>query len=81
MEVIILKSALDDIGSLESNVRDRIFKTIEKLSKGEIKPKNLSGNDKGYKIKAGKYRIIWKYKKEKIVITRVGARKEVYRNL
>ena len=81
MSVIVLKSALKDIAKLDNKMRDRIFNAIKRLARGEIKPNKLKGDDKGYKIPVGKYRILWKYKKEDITISRVKLRKEVYRNL
>ncbi|HPZ07493.1 MAG TPA: type II toxin-antitoxin system RelE/ParE family toxin [Candidatus Eremiobacteraeota bacterium] len=81
MPVIISKSAQKDIVKLDEKIRNRIFKAIDKLEQGIIKPDRLQGCDKGYKVKVGKYRILWKYKDGNIEIAKVKLRKIVYRNL
>jgi mRNA interferase RelE/StbE len=82
MSVVILKSALKDIAKLDEKMRERVLKAMERLKKGNIKQGKLQGYDKSYKIKVGKYRVVFEIDpKGNIVITRVKLRKIVYRNL
>lgn len=82
MPVIITEPAFNDIAKLDNKTRKRIYKAIEKLWKGGIRPNKLKGADKGYKVKVGKYRIIWKYDdKGNIRIDKVKLRNVAYRNL
>jgi mRNA-degrading endonuclease RelE of RelBE toxin-antitoxin system len=80
--VIITDLAFDDIEKLDKDTRKRVYKAIESLSKGITRPNKLKGKGNGYKVKVGKYRIVWKYNKEgKIRIDKVKLRKNVYRKL
>jgi mRNA-degrading endonuclease RelE of RelBE toxin-antitoxin system len=80
--VIITEPAFDDIAKLDNTTRKRVYKAIEKLSKGISRPDKLKGEGKGYKVKVGRYRIVWKYDdKGNIRIGKVKLRKIVYRNL
>ncbi|HPZ10428.1 MAG TPA: type II toxin-antitoxin system RelE/ParE family toxin [Candidatus Eremiobacteraeota bacterium] len=82
MPVIILKSALKDIEKLDEKTRERVLKALDKLKKGKIRPGKLQGYDKCYKVKVGKWRVIFEIDlKGNIVVTRVRLRKEVYRNM
>jgi len=82
MPVVITEPAFDDIARLDNETRARIYKAIEKLYRGEIKPVRLKGEERGFKVKVGKYRILWKYdEKGNIRIGSVKSRKDAYRNL
>jgi len=82
MPVIYTRSAEKDIAKLEKKIRVRVYKAIEKIEKGIIRQSKLQGNDKSYKVKVGKYRVVFEIdRKGNIVITRVKLRKIVYRNL
>ena len=79
--VKISDSAFNDISKLDVKIRARVYKAIEKLSKEIIKPKKLKGKEKGFKVKIGKYRILWDYTGKDINILKVGPRKNIYRNI
>ncbi|MEQ8191533.1 MAG: hypothetical protein ABRQ39_26440 [Candidatus Eremiobacterota bacterium] len=79
--VNITEPAFDDISKLDKKTRERIYEAIEKLSRGIIRSDKLKGG-KGYKVKSGKYRILWSYNEDgSIRIDRIKLRKVVYRNL
>ena len=71
-----------DISSIPQNIKLRIKKAIEQrllvdpLKFGEPLRRSLQGYRK---LRIGDYRIIYKIKKEKITILKIGHRKEVYK--
>ncbi len=80
--VVILKSAQKDIDKLDDNIRKKILKALDRLKKGNIRQGKLQGYDKCYKVKVGKYRVVFEInQKGECVVTRVKLRKVVYRNL
>ena len=64
-------------------MQHRIANTIEKLAKDPRFPGvvKLKGNDRLYRCRVGEYRIVYLLKdsEQKIVVTRVRHRKDVYR--
>jgi len=82
MSVIYTRPAEKDIEKLDNKTRARIYNTIDKIQKSTIKQGKLQGYESSYKVKVGKYRIVFEIDpKSNIVIYRVKLRKEVYRNL
>ena len=76
-------SAAKELKKLPTELQLRVANTIEKLAEdprfpGVIK---LKGNDNLYRCRVGEYRIIYLVNdsKQKIVVTRVRHRKDVYR--
>ena len=76
-------SAAKELKKLPLELQHRIANTIEKLVKnprlsGVIK---LKGNDHLYRYRVGEYRVVYSIddSKQKIVITRIRHRKDVYR--
>jgi len=75
------KRAVKDIQSLDQLARKRLGKKLIALSKNPIKLfKKLINPDLGtYRYRIGDYRVIFDIVDEKIIILRVGHRKEIYR--
>ncbi len=80
MPVIYTEKAEKDIEKLENKIRNRVYKAIEKIEKGIIRRGKLKGQDNSYKIRVGKYRVIFDIDREgNILIIRIKLRKDVYR--
>lgn len=86
MEIQYEKSAIKYLKALQKPQRDLILEAIEKLThkpaEGDIK--KMSGyRDGRYRLRVGKYRIIYKYITEKeieiLCIMDVGSRGDIYK--
>ncbi|MHB1646624.1 MAG: type II toxin-antitoxin system RelE/ParE family toxin [Candidatus Acididesulfobacter diazotrophicus] len=80
-----LKTAFDELKRLDKPVQRLIKEKLAILSFNEDSLKNniksLNGNYKGlFRLRVGKYRIIYQKQEEKfiIIIVRIGHRKEIY---
>lgn len=80
-EVILTDSALRDLRSFDKILQERLIKKILEL---EVDPtaksrklKNSSLGD--YRFRIGDYRVIFDIDDGKVIILRIGHRKEIYR--
>lgn len=75
--------AVRDIKKLDLVVQKRLKTFLEKLSQNPLpQSKKLTSSDLGqYRARLGNYRIIFDldHKEERLVILKVGHRKEIYR--
>lgn len=81
--ILIKPSAVTEIDALPRKERRRIARTIQSLS-DEPRPQDcekLSGEDK-YRIRRGDYRIVYSIDDAdlKVLVVKVGRRREVYRH-
>jgi len=79
MEIEITEQALNDLATLPKKHATQILTKIQGLSEGlhgDIK--RLQESDYAYRLRSGKYRILFDIEGEKIVIQRIGDRKNVY---
>lgn len=79
MEIKITEGALRDLGALPKKHAVQILMKIQGLSsslRGDIK--RLHQLDYGYRLRSGKYRVLFDMEGETIVIQKVGDRKDVY---
>ena len=77
----IKKSVEKDILSYDKYTRTRLLKTISKLKQNPyLKSKKLSTTHHLYRVRVGKYRVIYEIiKKDSIImIYKVGHRKNIY---
>ncbi len=86
MEIRYSKTAVKFINSLDKNNKQRIKTGIEKLTltppEGDIK--QMQGySDNRYRLRIGKYRIIYKYTEEQNIvilnILDIGSRGDIYK--
>jgi len=80
-KLIYTKTAFNDIRKLDYIARKRIKKKIEEFSNNPIiHAKKLVDSVIGeYRWRVGNYRIVFDIDKDKIIILRVGHRKEIYK--
>jgi len=82
-EIIISDKALKQLERLEKSIQERIFKVLERIRiRPEAHVTKLIG-DAGYKLRVGDYRVILDIDENKlrILIIKVGHRKNIYKNL
>jgi len=77
-DTIFTEKAERELGKLEKSIQERIFAVLERV---KIRPeayfKRLVG-EKAYKLRIGDYRVIADIVDNKIVILKVGHRRNVY---
>lgn len=81
-ELLILPSVFKDLDKIPKKDRIKIIGKVWDLAidPRPIKSTKLSGDDK-YRIRQGKYRILYRIEDDKLIITvvKVSHRKDVYR--
>lgn len=80
-KVVYTRSAFNDIKKLDSVTKKRIQKKIESYSKSpQAYSKRLIDSSLGtYRWRVGNHRIIFDLDGKKIIILRVGHRREIYK--
>ena len=79
--VLIVKEAENDLEKFDPVAKKRIKKAILKLAENpHANSKKLTSSQIGqYRFRVGRYRIIFDLDKDKIVLLRIGHRREIYR--
>ena len=80
-QLLYTQSAFDDIKKLDTIVKKRIKKKIEEYSSNpkQYAKKLVNAAIGSYRWRIGNYRIVFDIDINKIVILRVGHRKEIYK--
>jgi mRNA interferase RelE/StbE len=79
-EIEFSKKAAKDYKKLPKDYKVLVDLTLHKLSEGlpiDIKP--ITGEEDSYRIRIGKYRILFSIIGNAILITKIGARGDVYK--
>jgi mRNA interferase RelE/StbE len=72
-------SALDDLRSLPKREADQILRKILRLENGlHGNIKKLQKSDFGFRLRMGDYRVLFDVIGDKILIQRIGNRKDIY---
>lgn len=81
MEISYKKTALKFLQRKDKNTRDNIILGIKGLTKtppeGDIKV--LQGRNNEFRLRVGKYRIIYEYQNNMLVIKDIGSRGDIYK--
>ena len=80
-KIILAKRAIKDLNKLNEDVKERIKeKIIELVNDPATVSKKLSNPLIGsYRFRVGDYRIIFDIDNDKVVILRIGHRKDIYK--
>lgn len=80
-QVLIVKEAQKDLEKLDAVVKKRIKKAILKLAENpHASSRKLTSPQIGqYRLRIGRYRAIFDLDGDKIIILRIGHRREIYR--
>ncbi len=79
-KIVFSKKGAKDYKSLPKNYKKLIDLTLMKIEEGlpfDIKP--IKGEKNTYRIRVGKYRILFTLIKENILIVRIASRGDVYK--
>ena len=81
-EIVISYSAKKEIEKLDAVAKKSIYLKLIQLQKDPVRnAKKLRNSDIGdYRWRVGNYRIVFDIEKDKIVILKVGHRREIYKN-
>ncbi len=81
MKIIYKKPAVKFLKSIDKKLSGRILKGIEGLTKeppeGDIRPLQGKGNE--LRLRVGKYRIIYQYEDNSLVILDIDSRGDIYK--
>ena len=73
------ESALDDLRALPKREADQILRKVLRLEHGlHGNIKRLQNADAGFRLRMGDYRVLFDVTGDRIVIQKVGNRKDVY---
>ena len=80
MTVELAPSVKKYLDSLDASIKSRIKKALRKVAleppQGDIVP--LSGQD-GFRLRVGKYRVLFDVTDEKIIVYDIGLRGQIYK--
>lgn len=80
-EIAYTRRAAKDISKLQRQVKDRIKKKLERYADDPLcyARKMVDPSLGTYRFRIGDYRVIFDLEDDKIVVLRVGHRREIYR--
>lgn len=80
-ELIYTKNSLRDIKKLDRVAQKRLAKSLERLAQKPFSyaQKLILPQLGGYRFRIGNYRVIFDIEDKKIIILRVGHRREIYK--
>ena len=80
-QLLYTKRSVKDIKKLDRVIQKWLKKALEKLRENPLRYAKKLMDQKlgGYRFRVGNYRIIFDFEGSKIIILRVGHRKEIYR--
>ncbi|MBI5192186.1 MAG: type II toxin-antitoxin system RelE/ParE family toxin [Nitrospirae bacterium] len=80
-DLVYTQRAVKDIEKLDHKIKDRIGKTLLRYKVDPLHhAERLTDSNLGsYRFRVGDYRIVFDIEKDKIVVLRVGHRREIYK--
>ncbi|MFW5648828.1 MAG: type II toxin-antitoxin system RelE family toxin [Candidatus Alkaliphilus sp. MAG34] len=77
--IIYLKSAFKSLEKQDTTTRMRLIEAIDRIPQGDVK--RLQGDKylPVYRLRVGKYRIIYHFEEEKIIIVDIDTRGDIYK--
>ncbi|MCO5053078.1 MAG: type II toxin-antitoxin system RelE/ParE family toxin [Verrucomicrobiae bacterium] len=73
------ESALDDLRSIPKREAEQILRKIQRLEQGLLgNIKRLQNADVAFRLRMGDYRILFDVVGDRILVQRIGNRKDVY---
>ena len=81
-ELVYTRRAVKDISKLQQNVKERIKKALEKYAEDPLfYARKMADPTLGtYRFRIGEYRVIFDIEKDKLIVLRLGHRREIYRH-
>ena len=78
-KITYLKSAYKVLTDYEKDTRIRIIEAIDKIPQGDIKRLQGEKYPPLYRLRVGKFRIIYHIENEEIIIAKIDTRGDVYK--
>jgi len=80
-KILLTKRALKDLGKIDSDSKIRIGEKLRVLTNDPVgSSKKLSSAIIGtYRFRVGDYRIIFDIEDDKVIVLRIGHRKDIYK--
>jgi len=80
-KIVFTRRAMKDISKLEPEVEERIGGALRKYSEDPLSyaRRMVDPSLGSYRFRVGDYRVIFDLEGDKIIVLRVGHRKEIYR--
>jgi len=80
-EILIEEDAIKELSKLQKKSKDKIIEKLKLLEKGFsplLDIKKLKGYQNHYRLRVGKFRILFFLENLKIVVYKIGKRESVY---
>ncbi len=74
-----LKSAIKSLENYDKDIRIRIISAIDKIPQGDIKRLKGEKYPPLYRLRVGKYRVIYHIEDGNIIIVKVDSRGDIYK--
>lgn len=81
VKITYTKSAIKSLSLYEKPLRRRIIEAIDKIPQGDIKRMKGTDNPLLFRLRIGKYRVIYHYQEniKEIIIAKIDTRGDVYK--
>lgn len=78
-KIIYLKNAYNTLSVYDKDTRKRIIEGVEGIPQGDIKKLQGEKYPPLYRLRVGKYRIIYLIEQDEIVIVKIDTRGDIYK--
>jgi mRNA interferase RelE/StbE len=78
-KIVYLKSAYKVLAEYDKGIKKRIIDAIEKIPQGDIKKLQGEKYPPLFRLRVGKYRIIYHIENEEIIIAKIDTRGDIYK--
>ena len=79
MNITYLKNAYKTLIEYDKKIRKRIVESIERIPQGDIKKLQGEKHPPLYRLRIGKYRVIYHIEKNEIIIAKIDTRGDIYK--
>ncbi len=78
-KLVFLKNAYKTLSEYDRDTRKRIYNAIQKIPQGDIKRLQGVNYPPLYRLRVGKYRIVYHIEPNEIIIVKIDTRGDVYK--
>lgn len=78
-KITYLKSAFKSLEKYDEKTRIRIIDSIDKIPQGDVKKLQGEKHPPLYRLRVGKYRIVYHIENENIIIVDIDTRGDIYK--
>jgi mRNA interferase RelE/StbE len=77
MKITILKQGKKFLENLPPKERERVVDAVFGLPNGDVKP--LKGTKGGFRLRVGKWRVVYQLTENEIIVRAIGSRGDIYK--